>query len=265
MFGFIGDSINNLAGNMFADERQEDAQQFNSGEAALKRQWDERMRATQYQTTVKDMQKAGLNPMLAYHQGGAGTPSGASATSSPAGAPHNTPPSVSMANASQIRVNDAIEERTRAEAEKVRAEKGEIEARTPTHAWSIEKIKQEIGESAVRIENIWQQTKTGASSAQLMDQQVKNLQAEIPRIRATVDNLKAQTTREGATTSEINQRVKENLPRLEAAARALENKVKEIQQPGHYQAADVRGSFTGLLGEYLRALNPLRQFMESAK
>lgn len=39
--------------------------------------FQERMRATQYQTATTDMRKAGLNPLLAYQQGGAGTPSGA--------------------------------------------------------------------------------------------------------------------------------------------------------------------------------------------
>lgn len=44
--------------------------------------FQERMRNTSYQAAVRDMRAAGLNPMLAYQQGGAATPGGASYTAS---------------------------------------------------------------------------------------------------------------------------------------------------------------------------------------
>lgn len=49
-------------------------------DARLQRQMDfqERMSGSAYQRSMEDMKKAGLNPILAYKQGGASTPSGAS-------------------------------------------------------------------------------------------------------------------------------------------------------------------------------------------
>jgi len=52
---------------------------FQAEQTQAQMDFQERMRKTQYQTTVEDLKAAGLNPMLAYSQGGAGTPSGASA------------------------------------------------------------------------------------------------------------------------------------------------------------------------------------------
>lgn len=44
------------------------------------RKWQERMSNTAYQRAVKDMKLAGINPMLAYMQGGASSPGGSTAT-----------------------------------------------------------------------------------------------------------------------------------------------------------------------------------------
>lgn len=57
-------------------------QNFNSAEAQRDRDFQEYQRSTQYQVAMEDMKKAGLNPILAYQQGGAGTTGGSSASSS---------------------------------------------------------------------------------------------------------------------------------------------------------------------------------------
>lgn len=53
---------------------------FQSMEAKTNRQFQERMANTTHQRQIKDMKKAGLNPMLAATQGGAPAPSGAQAS-----------------------------------------------------------------------------------------------------------------------------------------------------------------------------------------
>jgi hypothetical protein len=73
ILGFVGQQQTNQKNWDIAQA----ANQASAEQAQRQMDFQERMRETQYQTAVRDMQKAGLNPMLAYQQGGAGTPSGA--------------------------------------------------------------------------------------------------------------------------------------------------------------------------------------------
>lgn len=76
------------------------AMNFNSTEAMKNREWQEYMSNTAYQRAVEDMKKAGLNPILAFQNGGASTPGGSAGTISGAsmGAPSASALGVSRAS-----------------------------------------------------------------------------------------------------------------------------------------------------------------------
>lgn len=76
------------------------AMNFNSTEAMKNREWQEHMSSTAYQRAVEDMKKAGLNPILAFQNGGASTPGGSAGTISGAsmGAPASSALGVSRAS-----------------------------------------------------------------------------------------------------------------------------------------------------------------------
>lgn len=65
----------------FQKAMMESMQSFNSAEAAAQRKWQEKMRATAYQATVKDMIAAGINPILAAQLGATSIGTGAAASS----------------------------------------------------------------------------------------------------------------------------------------------------------------------------------------
>lgn len=162
---------------------------FQSNQTKEQMDFQERMRETQYQTAVKDMQKAGLNPMLAYQQGGAGTPSGAMGQVSTAkvgntiGSALQGYQTMAMNNA-DIELKDATTKGTTATTIKTEADT----------------IK-----TAAEIGYILENTKLNTEQQRNLQQMLLKLQQEIQNLKATEGLTTAATAKTKAETSNIQE------------------------------------------------------------
>ena len=110
----MASSANNFTASMWqkaADWNEamwEKQAEFNKKEAQKNREWQEMMRNTQYQTAVQDMEKAGLNPILAVTGGGVGTSVPGGATASVGGSTMGTAQGA-MASGGLLGANSASE------------------------------------------------------------------------------------------------------------------------------------------------------------
>ncbi len=112
-----------LAGaSLYADVKgAKNANESNERIARENRAFQERMRDTAYQAAVRDMQLAGLNPALAYEQGGASAPSGSTATMENIGAGFGRS-MFNMLTRAQVGLTNAQAAKTMAEARQVTLE-----------------------------------------------------------------------------------------------------------------------------------------------
>lgn len=135
----IGSSILGFLG-------QEETNAANAQQASQQMDFQREMSSTAYQRAVTDMKAAGLNPMLAYSQGGAITPGGAMATM------QNSTASAA-ANASQaLQLRQVI-----ASTENVRADTALKNSQALVNQATVPKLVQDTltgGHSASQIEQL---------------------------------------------------------------------------------------------------------------
>lgn len=205
MFDGFG-AVAGLVGQYMTNEKNEDlfyaGNNFSANQAAMNRDFQERMSNTAYQRAVKDMIAAGLNPMLAYSQGGASQPSGSSASSISAPKMENVGAAFSAAQ-----VQAAQSKNLQADTAKKEAETELTKAQTVTEGGRPANL-------SASTEQIRADAELKIRQGDLTDTQNKQAQAEIRRIFASEKNIDAQTAL--VRVNEVLQ--KYDIPRMKAEA-----------------------------------------------
>lgn len=156
--------------------------------------FQERMRATQYQTTVKDLIAAGLSPMIAYGHP-AGTPPGSLAHVQDEVTPAVNTALAASTKAIELKAIQAGIAKTEAEARAADASalSSAGSARlTNANADIIEQYGMGEKQSGIALTN--QQRLTSAAQAENLAANTKKSIAEMNEIAARIDNIKNDTT-----------------------------------------------------------------------
>lgn len=199
-----------ILGGMLGSSAQKKANKANIQLAKENRDWEERMSSTSWQRGVEDMKAAGLNPMLAFSQGGASTPNSSAATVQPEDAIAR---SVSSAGSKAAAVLTMQQQLANIELTKANTEKARAEATTAT-AYSAK-----AGEQAhLNTERTRKEIEGIISRFQLNDEQRRQIHQMLPDMIAQVEAQTRLAEAQAGTASAQGKAVEYSLPALKAEA-----------------------------------------------
>lgn len=210
------------------------AAQFNRVEAQTQRDWQERMAGSSYQRAVADLAKAGMNPMLAYAQGGAQTPSGATASTSggygghaaKAVVPQYRSPLSAMVPAvgavAEIARTKAGTQLTKAQTEVEQARRLQVEADTRQKVSSAKNLDMSSLKMVTEIDKLKEQvSQTIAETAHTtVKQYLAQEQIQLTRVQAELEQKRITAVEAQAKLTEIQSRLGElSVPKAEQEAK----------------------------------------------
>jgi len=217
--GLIGGAASLLGGERRNSAQAEQAEQANAFSA--------QQFATRYQTTVKDMAAAGLNPMLAYSQGGGSPPSGQQAqmqdTATPAVESFNRARQVGI----QEKLNSAQVANIDADTENKKAQAGLIVAQTAQATASA-------GQAGA-------QTKVLEETVHKTRQEVENLKTDQERVKSVIDNLRIEygnLIKQGYNLTEVGNQLRATVAKMEAEIPYIRNQTFKSEMEGRLAELD---------------------------
>lgn len=201
-----GSLLGGMLGNKAADDRQEDAQSFNSAQFA-----------SRYQTTMADMKAAGLNPGLAYG-GISGAPSPAGIASAPGFPDLGDSYNRGRGTDAQVRLQSATQANIEADTANKASQGRLYEAQAAAAMGSADQATAMTGQIGATVQKIL------AEIPQIKEQTL-NLSEQRKVIRETVGMLAAQAelmTQQGVTQDSVRAQLRAAVQKL-ASETALNN------------------------------------------
>jgi len=183
--------------------------------------------ATRYQTTVKDMAAAGLNPMLAYSQGGGSPPSGQQAQMSDT----MTPAVESFSRSRQVGVQEKI----------ANAQVANVEADTENKKAQADLIAGQAANQWASAGHANMQTNVAYHTAKKLEQELVNLQTDNERVKHVIDNLRVEydnLTKKGYNLTEIGNQIRMTINKLEAELPLIRHQSFRTEMEGQLAKLD---------------------------
>lgn len=207
-------ALGSLAGGLLGKSSQSSANQANIRLNRENREWEERMSNTSYTRAVEDLKRAGLNPMLAYSQGGASTPQNTAATVIPEDAMAR---GVSSASDKVMQTMLIQQQAANVQLTKAQTTKTIEEAKTAGVTSSNAAQRQHY-----EIEDLRKQIEERISRFQLTDKEREKIQEQLPWLIAAAEADIALTEQQTSSSKTSQQLDKYQLPSAKAEAEVWE-------------------------------------------